>query len=251
MEKKQSEENKVKQNLEQLAKLQVILSEIDSIQQLRGDLPLEIERLEKALEMLIEDVTKKSNEMDQNNANFNENNAIIEKNKSTIEVWEKKLKSAKDNSEYRTLTDNIEFLNLDINDKEKKNDELLENLQNIKDTIAEKKIEETTIKEDLQSKKEKLDNIIKETEKKELELSKKAEAIQTKMAKEKELLNTFFKIRNKIFNHKAIVALQPNEVCGGCFNKIPPQIQVEILQNKKIIYCEHCGCMITTKEAFN
>lgn len=29
--------------------------------------------------------------------------------------------------------------------------------------------------------------------------------------------------------------------CGGCFNIVPPQRQVEIKEKKKIVICEHCG----------
>jgi predicted nucleic acid-binding Zn-ribbon protein len=31
------------------------------------------------------------------------------------------------------------------------------------------------------------------------------------------------------------------DACGGCFNQIPPQRQLDIRSRKKIIVCEYCG----------
>jgi predicted nucleic acid-binding Zn-ribbon protein len=38
----------------------------------------------------------------------------------------------------------------------------------------------------------------------------------------------------------AVVPVE-RDACGGCFNKIPPQKQLDIRMNKKILVCEHCG----------
>jgi len=36
--------------------------------------------------------------------------------------------------------------------------------------------------------------------------------------------------------------------CGGCFNSIPPQRQMEIQMRKKITICEHCGRILVPFE---
>jgi predicted nucleic acid-binding Zn-ribbon protein len=46
--------------------------------------------------------------------------------------------------------------------------------------------------------------------------------------------------RKNARNGLAVVTIQ-RDACGGCFNKIPPQRQMDIANRKKIIVCEYCG----------
>jgi predicted nucleic acid-binding Zn-ribbon protein len=45
----------------------------------------------------------------------------------------------------------------------------------------------------------------------------------------------------------AVVAVD-RDACGGCFNKIPPQRQLDIRTRKKLIVCEHCGRVLVDPE---
>ena len=48
------------------------------------------------------------------------------------------------------------------------------------------------------------------------------------------------RIRGSVRNGLALVSVD-RDACGGCFNKIPPQRQLDIKLHKKLIVCEHCG----------
>ncbi len=44
------------------------------------------------------------------------------------------------------------------------------------------------------------------------------------------------------------VSYVQRDACGGCFNKIPPQRQLDIRSRKKIIVCEYCGRIMIDPE---
>ena len=93
-------------------------------------------------------------------------------------------------------------------------------------------------KNDLKLKKEELEDIVSETQKEEDELLARSRAAEVKI--ESRLLNAYKRIRSNVRNGLAVVPVQ-RDACGGCFNKIPPQRQLDIRMHKKIIVCEHCG----------
>ena len=102
--------------------------------------------------------------------------------------------------------------------------------------VSVKKLEET--KSEFEHKKSELAEITKETEKEEIELKKKSEKAEEVI--EARLLAAYKRIRDNALNGLAVVPVLRN-ACGGCFNKIPPQRQLDINSHKKIIVCEHCG----------
>ena len=99
------------------------------------------------------------------------------------------------------------------------------------ETLTENKV-------DFESKKSELSEIISETEKEEKELMKRSEAARKKI--DDRILTSYNRIRNSVRNGLALVSVD-RDACGGCFNKIPPQRQLDIKLHKKIIVCEHCG----------
>ena len=64
---------------------------------------------------------------------------------------------------------------------------------------------------------------------------------------EPRLLASFKRIRKGARNGLGIVYVQ-RDACGGCFNKIPPQRQLDIKMHKKIIPCEYCGRILIDPE---
>jgi len=106
------------------------------------------------------------------------------------------------------------------------------------DLLEKSKTEFEERTKDLKQKKGELDEIIAETEKEEVELLKDSEVASAKI--EERLLNAYKRIRANTRNGLAVVTVD-RDACGGCYNKIPPQRQLDIKTNKKIIVCEHCG----------
>ena len=94
-------------------------------------------------------------------------------------------------------------------------------------------------------KKNELDEIISETKQEEERLRDKAKNLETTI--EPRLLQAFKRIRKNSRNGLAITYVQ-RDACGGCFNKIPPQKQLDIRMRKKIIVCEYCGRIMIDPE---
>ena len=151
----------------------------------------------------------------------------------------------KNNREYDTLSKEIEFQNLEIELCNKKIKEALVKVEEKKHDLEET---DTLIKDRevaLQEKKSELDEIMQETRDEEDKLKAKAKELEAKI--EPRLLQSFKRIRKNARNGLGIVYVQ-RDSCGGCFNKIPPQRQLDIKMHKKIIVCEYCGRIMIDPE---
>ena len=151
----------------------------------------------------------------------------------------------KNNREYDTLTKEIEYQSLEIELCNKKIREALvkvnertEDIEKTKALIAERNA-------DLELKRNELEEIMQETREEEDRLKEKATELELKI--EPRLLASFKRIRKNARNGLGIVYVQ-RDACGGCFNKIPPQRQLDIKMHKKIIVCEYCGRIMIDPE---
>jgi hypothetical protein len=104
--------------------------------------------------------------------------------------------------------------------------------------VEDSRLKHDERKKDLELKKKELDDIIAETEKEEKELQKQSDVASKHI--EERLLSAYHRIRSNARNGLSVVPVERGS-CGGCFNSIPPQRQLDISSHKKIIVCEHCG----------
>ena len=235
----------VEEKLKNLYSLQTMLSEIDKIKTLRGELPLEVQDLEDEIEGLTTRIEKMAGEIDALKAEISERNAVIETNKANIERYKEQIDSVRNNREYDNLTKQIEYAELDNQLHEKKIGEAktLMNARMEEMTTSNEQVNER--RTDLDIKKSELDEIISETKAEEDKLREKAKSIELSI--EPRLLSAFKRIRKNSRNGLGIVYVQ-RDACGGCFNKIPPQRQLDIRMRKKIIVCEYCGRIMIDPE---
>ena len=169
---------------------------------------------------------------------MNEKKQSVKDFQSNIKKYEAQQAKVRNNREYDAITKEIEFQNLEIQLAEKRMKEAKAGIT-IKGELLEKsKMEFEERSKDLKAKKGELDEIIAETEKEEKDLLKESEKAASGI--EDRLLNAYRRIRANSRNGLAVVAVE-RDACGGCYNKIPPQRQLDIRLNKKIIVCEHCG----------
>ena len=150
----------------------------------------------------------------------------------------KQLKNIKNNREFSSLTKELEYKTLEIQLNEKQMSELNAKTLHKDEVINEVKAQVADKEEELAVKNKELAAIIKETEKEEKVLLKKSEKAQEVI--EERILKSYTRIRSKVANGLAVVSVDRN-ACGGCFNQIPPQRQLDIQMHKKVIVCEHCG----------
>ena len=132
----------------------------------------------------------------------------------------------------------IEFQNLEIELCEKRIREFTSLEANKKEESerATSLLEDRKI--DLANKKGELNEIIEETRNDEEVLREKVKDLESHI--EPRLLQAFKRIRKNARNGLAVVTIQ-RDACGGCFNKIPPQRQLDVKLRKKVIVCEYCG----------
>jgi len=243
--KKDPAEFSVEEKLKALYQLQTMLSEIDKIKTLRGELPLEVQDLEDELAGLNTRIEKIKGEITDLTKSIADSKVAIERSKSLIAKYTEQQDNVRNNREFDALNKEIEYQNLNVELAEKhirdfsaamnaKNEEL----QHSQDLISEKS-------EDLNIKKGELQEIIEETRQEEEKLRERSKSIE--LTVEPRLLQSFKRIRNNTRNGLGIVYVQ-RESCGGCFNKIPPQRQLDVRMRKKIIVCEYCGRIIIDPE---
>lgn len=238
MAKKDPTDLSVEEKLKTLYQLQTTLSSIDDKRALRGELPLEVQDLEDEIAGLATRIEKIKTEVSEFTTAVSKNKADITEAQASVEKYQKQLDDVKNNREYDTLSKEIEFQTLEIQLCEKKIREANSRVEEKNSELENNNqlIEERT--KDLDQKKAELDEIMEETRAEEELLKQKAKDLEVKI--EPRLLTSFKRIRKNARNGLGIVYVQ-RDACGGCFNKIPPQRQLDIKMHKKIIVCEYCG----------
>ena len=245
MAKKDPTDLSVEERLKTLYQLQAALSSIDEKRALRGELPLEVQDLEDEIEGLTTRMDKIKNEIDEFQKAITQKKGEIADAEASVARYKSQLDEVKNNREYDTLSKEIEFQTLEIELCNKK-------IREANARIAEKQNElaanDEVIKErqgDLDVKKSELEEIITETRAEEEKLKEKVKDLESRI--ESRLLTSFKRIRKNARNGLGVVYVQ-RDACGGCFNKIPPQRQLDIKMHKKIIVCEYCGRILIDPE---
>lgn len=235
----------VAEKLEALENLQHIDSEIDRLITVRGELPLEVEDLEAEVEGLEKRIENSADELQTIETAINNHKNAQKDAQAAIISYKEKQNNVRNNREFESLNKEIEFQELEIQllDKKIKEDKL--RIENKKEVIAEEKERIVKRKEDLKLKKSELDTIIAETEAEEEKLSKKSETARKKL--DEHLQKAYDRLRGNAKNGLAVVPVD-RDACGGCFHRIPPQRQIDIIQKKKIIACENCGRILVPGE---
>ncbi len=235
----------VEEKLKALYELQKIDSKIDEIQVLKGELPMEVQDLEDELIGLQTRIDKIKSSIDEYNAEIAKYRNIQKEAEILILKYEKQQDNVKNNREYEALMKEIELQRLEIQLASKKT-RGSEALIAEKETVYQEAKERLEVKSKaLEDKKVELEKIIKDTDKEEKDLIKRTEKARKKI--EDRLLKPYDKTRKNYRNGLAVVMVERLS-CGGCFNKVPPQLQIEVGQRKKIIVCEHCGRILVDPE---
>lgn len=233
-----AKEMSVEERLKALYDLQTVASSIDKIRTLRGELPLEVQDLEDELEGLDTRISNLEGESKKlNDAILTKKNEIKEA-QLLIKKYEAQQSNVRNNREFDSLSKEIEFQKLEIELCEKRIKEYTAENKNKKEQVASSKQLLEDRKGDLEAKKKELDEIVGETQVEEQRLEDKAKEIEAIIPER--LRVAFNRIRKNARNGLAVVTVE-RDACGGCFNKIPPQRQLDIASRKKIIVCEYCG----------
>jgi len=244
-----SSDDKVEVSIEKkliaLYSLQQLDSQVDKIRIIRGELPLEVQDLEDEIAGLETRVENYSQETAAVEKSITDKKTFIKDCYVLIKKYEDQQMNVRNNREYDSLTKEIEFQNLEIQLAEKRIKEFQSSLELKKTEIDQYEKLLADRKNDLEIKKNELDDIISETEKEEQDLIVNTE--KNRRFIEERLLTAYTRIRKNARNGLAVVQIE-RDACGGCFNKIPPQHQLDIRMHKKIIVCEYCGRILVDDE---
>ena len=238
----------VEDKLKALFDLQQIDSKIDKIRVVRGELPMEVSDLEDEIAGLETRINNYAQEVNQLEDQIVKKKHTIKDAKELIKKYEAQQAKVKNNREFDSLTKETEFQHLEMQLAEKRIKEFNAEIASKNLIIESSQQTLNERKKDLKVKKEELDAIVAETEKEEnflMKHSKQAAAIV-----DERLFTAYKRVRDNARNGLAVVMVQ-RDACGGCFNKIPPQRQLDIRQRKKVIVCEHCGRILVDPEIGN
>lgn len=242
---KQEKEVSVEDKLLALYKLQTYLSEVDKIKILRGELPLEVADLDDEIAGLGTRINKYQIDLQELDSETAKQKIKIETSKAKIEKYTEQIENVRNNKEFDHLTKEVEFETLETELAEKRIREFAQQAEEIKATIENANDQLKEKQADLEHKQKELDDIVSETKAQEEKIREKAK--KTEASIEPRLLTAFKRIRKNARNGLGIVPIQRG-ACGGCFNKIPPQRQMDIKLGKKVIVCEYCGRIMIDSE---
>ena len=229
-----------------LYELQKIDSKIDEIDKIKGELPLEVQDLEDEIAGLKTRVENINAEIEEFNALTKQRKREVDQAKIMISKYTEQQNNVRNNREYDAISKEIEYQNLEIELAEKRLKEYSADIRNRKKAVEEAEAQVADRNIDLEAKRKELDGI-------EAETAKEVEALRVQEAKaqtviDERLLKAYKRIRANVHNGLAVVTIK-RDACGGCYNRIPPQRQVEVRQGKKIIVCEYCGRILVAEPA--
>ena len=243
--KKEPQEYTVEEKLKSLYQLQVIFSEIDRIKTLRGELPLEVQDLEDEVAGLRTRIGNLSGSIEEIKGEEAKRRNKIEEAKAMIAKYTEDQNNVRNNREYDLLAKEIEFQSLEVEFCEKKLRQYAGDLKAKNEEIERTNAQLEERLAALEDKKNELEEIVAETKEEEEKLRDRAKVLEGSI--EPRLLQSFKRIRKNTRNGLGVVYVQ-RDACGGCFNKIPAQRQLDVKMRKKIIVCEYCGRILVDPE---
>lgn len=235
----------VEEKLQKLYQLQTLLSEIDRYRALRGELPLEVQDLEDEIAGLEHRIAKNEEDVRELEADMAKRKNKIAEASERLATYHKQLDEVRNNREYDMLQHEIEFQDLEVQLQNKKMGDAQARIAELREGMKQTAAQLDERRADLDAKKAELDEIVAETKAEEEKLRDKAQTLEFSI--EPRLLTAFKRIRKNSRNGLGVVYVQ-RDACGGCFNKIPPQRQLDIRTRKKVIVCEYCGRIMVDPE---
>lgn len=230
--------------LESLYELQLIDSQLDELEELRGDLPLAVNELKGQMKLIQDQIDEKEEAKKTAKEKIGVNEAEIERFKENLTKFKAQLYQVRNNKEYDALTKEIDHSETQVETLTKENNELEMSIEVLKNEVEEITPDLEKLNEELKDKETDLTKIVSANEKEEARWRDKREGASSKVRKPD--LNTYMRIRKA--RSGVAVATVHRGSCSGCHNVVPPQRQLEIKQNRRIYTCEACGRMLVSGE---
>lgn len=228
----------VEEKLQNLYELQLVNTKINNVKKLQGELPLEVDALQNEITALDKRIIKLEEEYKDLQLAAGQHENQIKESEALIERYNKQQDNVKNNREFEALTREVELQKLDIQLSTKRIRETQQKLSNKEMTLEASRLKKEEKEKDMELKREELLKITAKTEKEEQKFLRKEKRARKKI--DEGLLEIYDKLTEAYANKLAVVSIE-RDSCGGCFNEVPAQLQLELGQSKRIISCEHCA----------
>lgn len=220
-------------------------SKKDEIHLLLGELPDEIRDLEDEIEGLNTRTLKIKDEIADCEKFISQKKIDAQNSQDSIDKYLEQQANVKNNREYVSISREIDYQKLELEYIAKKVAEKTAQIKELKAALDSVNEELEQKRLHLEEKKKESESIIEETAREEEVLDR--EIAELKSMIDARTLAAYEQVRKNTHNGLAVVTVQ-RDACGGCFNKIPPQRQLDIAMNKKIIVCEYCGRILVSPD---
>ncbi|PIP78358.1 MAG: hypothetical protein COW85_04300 [Ignavibacteria bacterium CG22_combo_CG10-13_8_21_14_all_37_15] len=234
----------MKNKLKLLYQLQEIDNQLDHLEELRGDLPLNVQALVTQINNIQRTITEKEEEQESSIVKRNKNEEEIERLIENQKKFKAQLYSVRNNKEYDALTKEIDHSDELVKKHHAENDAMADLSKKLSFEIDEITPQLDELKKELKEKEEDLDRIIKSNEKEEAKYLAERSKIEPQIRKGD--YAAYLRIRKA--KKGLAVATVVRSACSGCHKIIPSQKQIEIRKKDKIYYCEYCGRILVSSE---
>ncbi|MBA4251467.1 MAG: hypothetical protein C0425_04040 [Chlorobiaceae bacterium] len=232
------------ERLKTLYQLQLIDDQLDQLEELRGDLPVNVKILEEKIDHLEKTISEKKKEQKESLEKVKTNEKEIERFKENQKKFKSQLFQVRNNKEYDALTKEIDHIDDTIKKLTMEEDSVEESSKKLSADIEELVPILDDLKEELKERQSELKQIIKANEKEELKLREERSKIESKVKKTD--VSIYLRIR-KAKRGKGVASIKRG-ACSGCSNVVPAQRQLEIRRNNKMFTCEYCGRILISAE---
>ncbi len=233
----------MEETLRLLYLLQKVDSNLDDVEELKGDLPEAVRTLKSEIAELDAKASTKQQYIDEFVATRNKADNDIKDFEEKLKRYKEQQYQVRNNKEYDAITKEIEFAEESVRTLSKQFEDFENQMSVAKNELAEFTGRLDELNEVLKEKGEELAVVSKATEDEELKYNHEREKLVARL--DKDILGRYAKIRSG--RGKAVSTIRKNS-CSGCGNRVPPQHIMEIRRNDRIYLCQHCGRIIVSDE---
>jgi len=233
----------LEETLRLLYHLQKVDSNLDDVEELKGDLPETVKNLKEEIAAVKEKADAKQKFIDDFVSSRNAADNDIKDFEEKLKKYKEQQYQVRNNKEYDAITKEIDFAEESVKSLSKQFEDFENQMSVAKLELEEYQTNLNELNETLKEKSEELSVVSKETEDEELKYNHEREKIVARL--NKEILSRYEKIRTG--RGKAVSTIR-KQSCSGCGNRVPPQHIMEIRRNDKIYLCQHCGRIIVSDE---
>jgi hypothetical protein len=228
-----------------LVQLQNVDNRLQDLEELKGDLPHQIDVLKARLRSLEESCNSKQAELEDSRKRRALLEGEVDDLREKLKKYQNQLYQVSTNREYDAITVEIDTIKAKISDTETEILQLIELEENLATEGKSLSEELESARSTLSETQVRLEKKISETEVETSDYSRQREMLVKDVTQS--VLYQYERIRKGLGN-TAVAMIVNRSACGGCFSTIPPQKVVEVRAMSKLILCESCGRILVYPE---